>query len=125
MLSHDYNTCIFTGNYLWCHVNQNRLFMGKSLTTLLTLSNNIKRYLSYITFLSFSAVSVDFSTASLESTTIEWSDSDSDSDFYVVPIPDCFNPNLPMTNSTSTSVIVPRGRHCMINLYLIVIKKDF
>lgn len=54
------------------------------------------------------AMSVDFSTASLDSTTIDWSDSDSDSDFYVVPIPDCFNPNLPMTTSTSTSVIVPR-----------------
>ena len=34
---------------------------------------------------------------------------DSESDFYVVPLPDCFNPNLPLTASAS-SVVVTRGK---------------
>jgi len=33
---------------------------------------------------------------------------DSDSDFYVVPIPDCFNPMLPASTAASTSVIVKK-----------------
>ena len=34
---------------------------------------------------------------------------DSDSDFYIVPLPDCFNPELPCSTSTSTSVVIKKG----------------
>ena len=35
---------------------------------------------------------------------------DSDSDFYIVPIPDCFNPTLPLSKSASTSIIIKKGQ---------------
>ena len=53
----------------------------------------------------------DLPEAEIESLSSFSEDSnDSDSDFYVVPIPDCFNPDLPASKSASTSLYVKRGR---------------
>jgi hypothetical protein len=35
---------------------------------------------------------------------------ESDEDFIVVPIPDCFNPELPMSLSASTSIVIRKGK---------------
>jgi next-to-BRCA1 protein 1 len=35
-------------------------------------------------------------------------DIDTDSDFYIVPLPDCFNPNLPPSTAASTNVVIPK-----------------
>jgi len=40
--------------------------------------------------------------------------SESDEDYYVVPIPDCFNPDLPASMNASTSVIVKKEKKPLV-----------
>ena len=50
------------------------------------------------------------STCSDSSSSSDGAASDSDSDFFVVPIPDFFNPDLPASRTASTKVIINKGQ---------------
>lgn len=43
-------------------------------------------------------------------------DDNSSDDFIIVPIPDCFKTDLPMSKSASTSIIIKKGQ-CSLSFY--------